>query len=80
MKKAFTLIEVLIVVAIVAIVGVCIFSTSPGCGNGVSSYGRNLKQDSVDNTEWQTKYHWTDTATSEHFYSYSRDGGTLYPE
>lgn len=81
MRKGLTLIELLVVVAIACILGAIAFGiVGSGC-NGVStSYNRNLKFESMENTGWQTKYHWTDLNSGEHFYSLSRDGGTLYPE
>jgi Tfp pilus assembly protein PilV len=81
MKKGFTLIELIISVVIVIVVVASVIATLGGsCNGAASSYGRNLKQESIENSGWNVKYHWTDTETGEHFYSYSRDGGTLYPE
>jgi len=77
-KKAFTLIEILVIVVIVFIAGTITFSVFNSVkGIGETSYGRNLQQLSIDRTSYPTKYHFKDIDSGEKFWSYDKNAETL---
>lgn len=79
MRKGVTLIEVLVVLAIIAIIAVGIFSfAGSGFGGATTPYGRNLRLISTEYGGINT-YHYEDVNTGEKFYSH-QEGGVLYPE
>lgn len=79
MKYRPTLIEVVICAVIIIIVAAAVFEGKGG-GTLASSYGRNLKMESMENQGLVKIWHWTDLNTGEHFYSYEANGDTIYKE
>ena len=77
MRKGFTLIEFLVVIAIICILcglGSVMFQ---GCANGAgfsSSYGREIQRTSIDRTTFPYRYRFQDVNTGERFWSYDEQG------